>query len=101
MCRTCIIRTFIDFLNFLLFQQTICPTATYKEGVRKQGVGGSRRILKRGRRIGFIACNGDVTGLGYFVGIVDERRGEFALLPMDLEVQSISTMEEFHAFKHF
>ena len=63
MCRTCIIRTFIDFLNFLLFQQTICPTATYKEGVRKQGVVGSRRIPKRGRRIGFIACNGDVTGL--------------------------------------
>jgi hypothetical protein len=32
--------------------------------------------------------------------IVNERRGEFTLLSMKLEAQSISTMEEFHAFKH-
>tara|TARA_B100001093_G_scaffold385764_1_gene371617 strand:+ start:469 stop:684 length:216 start_codon:yes stop_codon:yes gene_type:complete len=32
--------------------------------------------------------------------IVNERRGEFTLLSMKLEAQSISTMEEFHAFKY-
>ena len=62
---------------------------------------GSGSIPKRGRRIGFIACFGDAEASGLFGDIVNEQRGDFALLPMILEVQSISTMEEFHAFKHF
>ena len=62
---------------------------------------GSGSIPKRGRRIGFIACFGDAKASGLFGDSVNEQRGDFALLPMMLEVQSISTMEEFHAFKHF
>ena len=61
---------------------------------------GSGSIPKRGRRIGFIACFGDAKLLRVNCNIVNERRGEFTLLSMNLEAQSISTMEEFHAFKY-